>query len=240
MKSVILSQCKKCGGTVPVNKLSCSSCGAWFEHDPARNPHPLQRHELASWGVRLCAFVVDSILSLVFASVPVIVIFALGYGFGLEVANFRAILNFLEIDGSYSSYANYSEDRMVAWLALLGTVGFICVIFWEIWWLSNPRYGAKPGQSLCGFRVVRASDTTMLTQARAWGRLWGKAIYGLTYVLYVVSAITIFSSSKKQALHDIIAGTVCVKKEALAQRGVGPDALRSQGQTPPPSSGPFI
>jgi hypothetical protein len=85
---------------------------------------------------------------------------------------------------------------------------------------------ARPGQSAAGFRVVRAQDLTPLTTSRSFGRFGGKLLYSIPTLgsgLTFITAFTIGLTEKKQAIHDMVGGTVCVRKSALARRGIGPD-----------------
>jgi hypothetical protein len=116
---------------------------------------------------------------------------------------------------------------------------------WEVWWLRNPKRMARPGQSIAGFRVVRAQDLTPLTTGRAFGRMGGKLLYNipnLGWLVSVASAFTIGLSDRKQAVHDMIGGTVCMQKSALARRGIGPDVVGLLGSLPtmpPPVHAPL-
>jgi uncharacterized RDD family membrane protein YckC len=67
---------------------------------------------------------------------------------------------------------------------------------------------ATPGKMALGIIVTDLSGNR-ISFARANGRYWGKILSGLTLGIgYIMAGFT----RKKQALHDIMAGTLVVKK----------------------------
>lgn len=134
---------------------------------------------------------------------------------------------------------------------LLVTFGWSLV--WEISWIAAPTRG-KPGQRMAGFRVVRP-DGSRVSLARAalrWAvRMLAWPTTGLTLV---VSAVLVHTTGRRQALHDLAAQTMCVRRAALqrmgepqfagsiglpATRTATADASRRPGD-PPRHTGPFV
>jgi uncharacterized RDD family membrane protein YckC len=85
------------------------------------------------------------------------------------------------------------------------------------WWLyfavfESSHWQATIGKRLCGLIVV-TEDGSRLSFARATGRFLGKYISGLILsVGYLMAAFT----ARKQALHDIMAGTLVLRRDAPA------------------------
>ena len=95
------------------------------------------------------------------------------------------------------------------------------------------------GKRICGV-VVATPDGRRLSFMRALGRNLAKLfLSGLCLVGYIIAAFT----ARKQALHDLIAGTVAVKRSALGQlaalggapqMGYAPQMGSGYGPPPPP------
>lgn len=216
--------CGSCGHVNDAGAEYCSRCGAAL----SALRGPVRTDECAGWWQRLGAALIDWALFVVLTTVVVGGYVLAWWSIdptGLERA-WDAIWN------DYYVGATWAEFVLIALVPFL-LVGALSVA-WEVWWLRS-RHLAKPGQWLCGFRVVRANDATPLTRGRAWGRLGAKTVlaYGLNGLAVPISAFTIGLTAQKLALHDLIAGTACVRRSALADRGVGPDAATSLARTGP-------
>lgn len=89
---------------------------------------------------------------------------------------------------------------------------------WKTLWIASPLRGT-PGHRFVGIRVVRP-DGSRVTLARAAGRTaaaW--ATYAFFVVGVVLSAVAVLASARRQAIHDMVAGTVCVERDALVRIG---------------------
>ena len=81
-----------------------------------------------------------------------------------------------------------------------------------IWWLyyagfESSRWQATPGKRVIGIRVTDAAGARV-SFARASGRFFAKILSGLICGIgYLLAAFT----ARKQALHDLIAGTLVVR-----------------------------
>ncbi len=86
--------------------------------------------------------------------------------------------------------------------------GFACIVLWMYFaLLESSRYEATFGKQVMGLKVTNMNGHT-ISFARASGRFWGKWLSILPiYIGFVMAGFT----PKKQALHDIIAGTLVIK-----------------------------
>lgn len=155
----------------------------------AGSPTPFRENEFAGLGRRIVAFLIDTSWYGL-SLVTLLLLLAATFGGG-ELA----------IDGTP---------------ALLVTFGWS--LLWEVLWIASPMRG-KPGQRMAGFRVVRP-DGGRVTVVRAgvrWGtRMLAWLTAGLTLV---VSAVLVASTRRHQALHDLVAQTVCVRSRAVRRIG---------------------
>jgi uncharacterized RDD family membrane protein YckC len=225
--------------------------------DPASGP--LRKDELASWWARFGGYLLDGLIAL---GALLLLWGALGLLIAVSDPDaLTALGDWLESDEDIPAVGD-------GWIAAFFLVTIAGYFAWDVLWLRSNGMG-RPGQRIAGFRVVRASDVTRLTTGRALGRSTAKLIYSIPQLgtlLWIASAFTIGLSDRKQGLHDMIGGTACVRKDALARRGVGPDAVSggslpsqvpgmqtaapttswggTQSTTPPPntppSRGPFV
>ena len=89
--------------------------------------------------------------------------------------------------------------------SLLGMVA--CWLYFAL--LDSSEKQATLGKLICGLQVTDTHGQR-LTFGRASGRFFGKYISCLTcFIGYIMAAFT----ERKQALHDIMAGTLVIKKQ---------------------------
>ena len=70
------------------------------------------------------------------------------------------------------------------------------------------KWGSTPGRRILGVKVVDAQTLQGLTGGKALGRTLGYFLSGIVLMLgYLMAAF----DSKKRALHDRLAGTVCIR-----------------------------
>ena len=75
--------------------------------------------------------------------------------------------------------------------------------------MESSHYQATLGKKICNL-IVTDTEGEQLTFARASGRYWAKWISSLTCLIgYIMAAFT----ERKQALHDMIAGTLVLRNE---------------------------
>lgn len=79
-----------------------------------------------------------------------------------------------------------------------------CTVFW-----SSPAQ-ATPGKLACGLRVATV-ELTRLSVPHAFARYWAYSISSLI----IIGAFFIPFTEKRQTLHDLMARTVVLKRDAL-------------------------
>jgi uncharacterized RDD family membrane protein YckC len=99
---------------------------------------------------------------------------------------------------------------------LLFLVGAVAVVLFGVVlnfvyyaWFESSKTGATPGKKLMRIRVVNTNGER-ITFLRALLRRVGKTVSGL--VLYLGFLMILFTE-RRQALHDVIAGTLVVCRE---------------------------
>jgi uncharacterized RDD family membrane protein YckC len=266
--------CSRCGtalaasgeATAPPSGWDLATAGMAQATPTDGRTGALRKEEFAGWWARLGASILDNLilgllLVLVFGAVAGIT-YAVSPGTIDDVIDDFATEAESDPLDPYGTGA-YEDDLGDAGIALVfgALIGAAIVsIAWETLWLRS-RYMAKPGQAVAGFRVVSAVDPKQLSTGRAFGRACSKLLYNVPQLgglASIATAFTIGLTEKKQALHDMIAGTACVRTSALERRGIrtanGPatvptafapavapaPATPPTPPSPPDSSGPFV
>lgn len=145
--------------------------------------------------VRFVAIIIDSLL--------------LGVAQSLIIAPFMAALGF----AASSPEMMNPEDGMAAFSAVMGAMGLIQVVSLVIGWLyfagmQSSKQQATLGKMALGLKVVD-SEGQRLSFGKASLRYIGKFVSSLVLLIgYIIAAF----NPKKQALHDMIAGTYVIKK----------------------------
>jgi uncharacterized RDD family membrane protein YckC len=200
-------------------------------HVPApavQGPGPVRRAEYASWWARLGGYLLDGLLAMLFVGALLAVLAVLA--FVVDPDGLEELTTWFT-DGMYGD----PSGNALGWLLAGVAVVLVAYVWWEVYWIRAPRFMARPGQLVAGFRVVRIDTLAPVGTGRAFGRMLGKLGLGavLGWLYDIVCAFTIGLGSRRQALHDLVAGTVCVRRSALASRGIGPDAVQGAGGSPP-------
>jgi uncharacterized RDD family membrane protein YckC len=147
-------------------------------------PSPAETSELAGRGIRLGAYLLDSVI----ASALIIVPFGLVGGFSPE------------LDPS-------GEPQLPPGALVAGGLGFI------VWAAFTIMYVARNGQSiakkLLGIKVVRADGSKASLGRIFWIRNVLNGVLGFIPFYGLIDALVIFSESR-QCIHDKIADTVVV------------------------------
>jgi len=186
--------CEKCGNNISAESTFCSICGAKREGEIKTNFNITLDQSInagmnyAGFWVRLVAFIIDAIIVGIAGG---IVGFVLGFGLGLSMG------------------ANGANESEIA--AAAGAVGYIAgvVINWLYFTLyESSAKQATIGKSAMGI-IVTNLNSERITFGKANARYWGKIISGLILLIgFIMAGLT----AKKQALHDIMAGTIVIKK----------------------------
>lgn len=112
------------------------------------------------------------------------------------------------------TFRNHGEDFDLARLIGVATAA-ACIRFVVVWLyfalMESSARQATLGKIAIGI-VVTDDRGRRISFARATGRFFGKLLSNLTFLIgYLLAAFT----EKKQALHDLIAGTLVVRKAGV-------------------------
>jgi len=150
----------------------------------------------AGFWLRFVAYLVDYII----LDIPLLIL-AMGAGFvyGLSAARVHEKVGFMHADGTVNGSFVLFEICITA----------VSVV---IHWLYFALQESSSAQATLGKRVLSLKVTTLDGQrigfGQATGRFFGKIVSGLTLLIgYMMAGFT----ERKQALHDILAGTLVVR-----------------------------
>jgi uncharacterized RDD family membrane protein YckC len=192
--------CPACGKEAPEQTNFCQYCGQtlnWATGGPqiretaGRSPAAVK---YAGFWLRFVAFVIDCIfVSIVILGAVTVVASILGVHVGLGAGR----------------YGGKAFGVAFGLRHCLGTL-----VAWLYWALmeSSPKQ-ATLGKMALGLKVTDLQGRR-LSFARATGRYFGKIVSSLIlFVGFMMAGWT----EKKQALHDIMAGTLVVRKQSLPE-----------------------
>ncbi|MCW2923736.1 MAG: domain containing protein [Thermoleophilia bacterium] len=227
--------CQACRANNPASAAFCNSCGAGLQRVPEapappatptgwalatagmdRAPEPASTDELAgdeyaSWWARLGAALLDGF----------IVVFV----FGLIAGGSALLWWALDPSGFEEFFRLVDEDDNGAESGILGfgviALYLLTYLGWEIGWTRSRGMG-KPGQRMAGFRVADSNHLGRISTGKAVGRSCSKLVVNTvgSGVGSLATAFTIGLSDRHQAVHDMMASTVCVRTSALRRRGL--------------------
>lgn len=140
----------------------------------------------------------------------------------LGVASWIIILPVLGLIGIGASSMEYTEEDMMTMddeaaaglaAAMIGACMMLWIVIAAAGWLYFALMESSAKQATLGKMalsiIVTDVNGNRLTFGRATGRYFGKILSGLIlYIGFIMAAFT----EKKQALHDMIAGTLVVNK----------------------------
>jgi uncharacterized RDD family membrane protein YckC len=193
--------CSKCGASNAEGAAFCSACGqpiaGFTPAPPAGGPAPYgaapaaraQVHYAGFW-LRFVAILIDWML-LGFVMGFVIILPLLGR----ELGSFRG-------GNPFDTFPLYSP-RFLAIRGLLLMGGWIYFAL-----LESSAWQATLGKKALGLEVTDM-EGRRISFGRATGRYFGKLLSGFILLIgYIMAGFT----EKKQALHDILAGTLVIRK----------------------------
>jgi uncharacterized RDD family membrane protein YckC/Tfp pilus assembly major pilin PilA len=190
--------CPKCGQQNLTSGRFCSSCGAQLPLPagaaPAASPTAAAVGVYAGFWKRFAAFILDYIIVVVLAMMAGAVI-GLIYGVGAGAP---------------------TDDAASGLGAIAGLL---------VWWLyyalmESSTTQATLGKMALGIRVVD-QEGNAVSFGRATGRNFAKFLSGMILMIgYLMAGFT----SRKQALHDLVAGCLVVNRGASAQMPQGVSA----------------
>jgi uncharacterized RDD family membrane protein YckC len=210
--------CSRCGKPNNADAVFCSNCGApqapvalrsdqgpgsgsWQGSSPqypaaaapgqyqAYPPPPSQFHGYGGFWIRLLAFIIDWIVIMV-VTWPLRLfafgMFGLGHGF--------------------------MYPRMYGpgfWFGAVGLFGIFRFLIGWVYWagMESSGYQATVGKILLGMKVTDLAGNR-IDFARASGRYFSKILSSILLIGFIMIGFT----ERKQGLHDMLAGTLVVKK----------------------------
>ncbi len=219
--------CSKCGTQLPDGTAFCGACGQptgalprpaavgspaptvaavpgsavpAYAVPSAMNPyaHPIvPAMPYAGFWLRFLAYIIDGVLvGVVFGVFILLLVGIVGVGY------FRSLIEGMNV-----------EDSTVP-AALIGIIFLICglslLITWVYYaWMESSQYQGTLGKMALGLIVTDLQERP-ITFARASGRFFAKMITGLIPLCigYIMAGFT----EKKQALHDMIASCLVLRK----------------------------
>lgn len=113
---------------------------------------------------------------------------------------------------SFTFADTYQEEALAASIVIVMFIMFL--ILFTVNWLYHAIMESSTKQATLGKMAISMKVTDMngnrITFARASGRFFAKILSGLIFNIgYIIAGFT----EKKQALHDMIAGTLVINKE---------------------------
>jgi uncharacterized RDD family membrane protein YckC len=204
--------CSKCGTQVPDGAAFCASCGqpqiatappapgvpaAPLAAAPIRPVSALSPSIYAGFWLRFVAYVIDTILSGIVFGVLLLM--------GIAVVGFSSLKNVIQ--GSESPDEFFAPE-VIGIIFLIA--GVFLVMHWIYFaWMESSATQGTLGKMALGL-IVTDLDGNRISFARASGRFFAKIITGLIplFIGYILAGIT----EKKQALHDMIASCLVLRK----------------------------
>jgi uncharacterized RDD family membrane protein YckC len=89
---------------------------------------------------------------------------------------------------------------------------------WDVGWIAGPS-GAKPGHRLLGLRIRALDGSRVGVKLAAVRWLVRSTNYVFVGLEALGSAVTIAATPRHQALHDLVASCVAVRREAVERIG---------------------
>lgn len=164
--------------------MTASSEGGWQPPEPVVGPAP--GFEFAGFGARLVAYIIDVVIVSIVVTVLVLVLGAL----------------------VFASVAGANNNGLAAGTIVLAVVVIAVVTLGYFPWYWS-RDGATPGMRMMGLRVVRDTDGGPLSGGQAILRLVG---YWVSSFAMYLGFIWIFIDKRRRGWHDLIAGTVVIRR----------------------------
>jgi uncharacterized RDD family membrane protein YckC len=189
--------CSKCGANVLDNATFCSACGQPTGGVPVApgvsGAAVRPTVQYAGFWLRFVALIIDAIV-LGFVGFIITLPFAASVGSGI-FAQGRPPMNPGE------------------WMPFVGAIGRIALIRFVLQWLYYAFLESSSWQATLGKKALGLEVTDLqgrrISFGRACGRYFAKIISVLTlFIGFIMAGFT----ERKQALHDIIAGCLVIRK----------------------------
>jgi uncharacterized RDD family membrane protein YckC len=182
--------CPNCGAAIETGSAFCGRCGQRLEDSPAAWPAATRAPVVyAGFWLRLAAYLIDNLL----------------LGFVLGNLLLRPLMGRpggIPADDPWFLFTNRSPQ--VTALILLFLMGN-----WVYFSMSeSSAWRATLGKKALGLEVVDL-EGKRISFARASGRFFAKILSSMTFLIgFLMAGFT----QKKQALHDLVAGCVVIRK----------------------------
>lgn len=149
---------------------------------------------------RFLAFIIDAII--------------IGFVQGIFI---MPLLGFLGLSmAAFPDSGTMDQDSIPYIIAMAGSMSMLYIVSLGISWLyyaffESSKYQGTPGKIMLNLKVTDMEGNE-IGFGKATGRFFGKIISGMIlYIGFIMAGFT----SKKQALHDIMAGCLVVKEEKI-------------------------
>lgn len=164
----------------------------------------------AGFWIRFLAHIIDQIVLGIVSSfiyVPIIFIFGLSV---LPFNNLDDLDNFSAVSYQFETYDDQQSVAVfAAFIFSMIIIGMISMILHWLYYtlMESSSKQATLGKMALGLKVTDEAGKR-ITFGRASGRYFSKIISGLVFMIgYIIAGFT----QKKQALHDMIAGTLVIR-----------------------------
>lgn len=213
--------CSKCGGVMAAGALFCSNCGQAFTVAAAPSRAPMAsasvvapvgrgaaaipayagcavpRVEYVGFWLRFLALLIDNVV--------------LGLGFVLIMIPLIFLTGLHEVLGQFHPDEELNDAGI---FALMGFVFLLATASLVLTWLYHALMESSEWQATLGKKALGLVVTDMSGQrvsfARSTGRHFGKIITNMVplFIGYIMAGFT----AKKQALHDMLAGCLVLRR----------------------------
>lgn len=196
--------CSKCGAQMADGAVFCSACGqAFAAAAPPARPAYLQaaaaapRVDYGGFWLRFLAYLIDSaviMLGIFVVAIPLIFLTGLG-----------TLLSQIHPEDDFND-AGF-------WL-IMGVVFLIATVSLAVTWLYHALMESSEWQATVGKKALGLVVTDMsgrrVSFGRATGRHFGKIVTNMVpaFIGYIMAGFT----AQKQALHDMIAGCLILRR----------------------------
>jgi uncharacterized RDD family membrane protein YckC len=199
--------CSKCGSTIPENAGFCTSCGQQVfstavapiarPYSPVSGAPRFPTLPYAGFWLRVVAHLIDGILGGIVFSILLLLGFAL-----VGVGHLRNLVQGIDNPDEFFT------PEIIAIALVLAAISIVTMWIYYAWMESSPYQGTL-GKMALGLMVTDL-EGRRITFARASARYFSKMITSLIPfgIGYVMAGFT----ERKQALHDIIANCLVLRK----------------------------
>ena len=184
-------QCPQCGYVCENDLPFCSGCGAPLSvTDPAQStmtPAPYAGVYAGFW-MRFLAYIVDMMVAVLFMValwIPLALSVGISTDFQKQIISMNAI----------------AAPFLIFWITMM----FFPWLYFTIF--ESSSWQGTPGKRIAGL-LVTDNKGARIGFGQANIRYWSKILSGFMMIGYLMAAFT----EKKQGLHDIIAGTLVLRR----------------------------